>query len=57
MVVDYEKVNSKLDEKTGLIGVVLAGRALGRAEAIKLHDFLRDMEPPLMTVGIRLKVK
>lgn len=47
MVVDYEKVNSKLDEKTGLIGVVLAGRALGRAEAdVKLHDFLRDMEPP-----------
>lgn len=47
MVVDYEKVSTKLEEGTGIYGVVSAGYARGNStEDEMLHDFLRDMEPP-----------
>ena len=47
MVVDYEKVNAKIQEGTGIYGIVAAGYARGTsAEDEMLHNFLRDMEPP-----------
>ena len=47
MVVDYEKVKPRVDEDTGVIGAVLAGRAHGSLDSdVFLHDFLRNMEPP-----------
>ena len=47
MIVDYEDVKPKLEEGTGIFGVVAAGYARGNShEDGMLHDFLRDMEPP-----------
>ena len=47
MIVDYEKVSVKLEEGSGIYGVVAAGYARGNSDEDRLlHDFLRDMEPP-----------